>query len=387
MVHFRTPISLRLIIGPFGFFDALHRRLSLARSHAHSHAHAPPEPLAQKLRAFIFHLNRTRKSCARSSLAPRCRSSILPAARAFLRLPRAQPRPALPPRPPLDGRGGGRRPRPRPAAGLREGLQGAVPARLQPGVGDGHERLHRRHLRARDARLEQVARHPRGLRPGPPLGLPAGGQGDPRVLRQDDGGRGRRRRARRPRLRRRRAARRPEAVRREGPVRDAGPRGALGHRQVARQLLQGRPLPRRRPGSPPALKKGQGVVYGTHGLGIKYEEWRDLFGSADIDAFHESCGITASSAGPLIGKASSDMKAKNGVGVVRNSDEGVGVVQGRAEVRGRHRRLGAPSTARRTPTRCTCARARSSTRRTTSSRRRRRRRRLSALDVLLAQHA
>ena len=28
------------------------------------------------------------------------------------------------------------------------------------------------------------------------------------------------------------------------------------------------------------------------------------------------CGITASSAGPLIGKASSDMKAKNGVGVV-----------------------------------------------------------------------
>ena len=69
-------------------------------------------------------------------------------------------------------------------------------------------------------------------------------------------------------------------------------------------------------GPPPALKKGQGVVYGTHGLGIKYEEWRDLFGSADIDAFHESCGITASSAGPLIGKASSDMKAKNGVGVV-----------------------------------------------------------------------
>ena len=95
-----------------------------------------------------------------------------------------------------------------------------------------------------------------------------------------------------------RAARRPEAVRREGPVRDAGPRGGLGHRHVARQLLQGRPLPRRGrpPFAPPALKKGQGVVYGTHGLGIKYEEWRDLFGSADIDAFHESCGITASSA-------------------------------------------------------------------------------------------
>ena len=75
-------------------------------------------------------------------------------------------------------------------------------------------------------------------------------------------------------------------------------------------------------GPPPALKKGQGVVYGTHGLGIKYEEWRDLFGSADIDAFHESCGITASSAGPLIGKASSDMKAKNGEragAILRNS--------------------------------------------------------------------
>ena len=91
-------------------------------------------------------------------------------------------------------------------------------------------------------------------------------------------------------------------------------------------------------GPPPALKKGQGVVYGTHGLGIKYEEWRDLFGSADIDAFHESCGITASSAGPLIGKASSDMKAKNGEragAILRNSAQlfspasrvpGVGVV-------------------------------------------------------------
>ena len=53
-------------------------------------------------------------------------------------------------------------------------------------------------------------------------------------------------------------------------------------------------------GPPPKLLKGQGIAYGTHGLGIPFAEWATLFGSPDIAAFHDSCGIIASSAGPSI---------------------------------------------------------------------------------------
>ena len=69
-------------------------------------------------------------------------------------------------------------------------------------------------------------------------------------------------------------------------------------------------------GPPPPLKKGMGVVYGGHGYGGKFEEWAGAFGSPDFDAFHNNLNVVASSAGPSLGKVSTDVKAKAGVGVV-----------------------------------------------------------------------
>merc|ERR1712164_198505 len=89
----------------------------------------------------------------------------------------------------------------------------------------------------------------------------------------------------------------------------------------------------------------------------------------------EACGVTASSAGPLIGKASSDMKAKNGVGVVHFTKNYKGAQKFEADIGG----LWGTLDRKAYPTRCTCARARSSTRPTTSSPRRRRRRLASRL--------
>jgi hypothetical protein len=71
-------------------------------------------------------------------------------------------------------------------------------------------------------------------------------------------------------------------------------------------------------GPPPPLKKGMGIIYGGHGLGKgqTFDTWAEGFTSAGADDFHDSCGIFASVAGPSLGKASSDVKNKVGIGAV-----------------------------------------------------------------------
>ena len=73
-----------------------------------------------------------------------------------------------------------------------------------------------------------------------------------------------------------------------------------------------------RPGPPPPLKKGMGVIYGGHGLGrgTDFDKFAAAFTSAEADAFHDGCGIFASVAGPNLGGDSTDVKSRPGVGVL-----------------------------------------------------------------------
>lgn len=73
-------------------------------------------------------------------------------------------------------------------------------------------------------------------------------------------------------------------------------------------------------GPPPALKRGNGVIYGGHGYGGKFEEWAGAFGSPEFDAFHNSMNIFASAGGPSIGKISDDVTGKSGIGVIHFTD-------------------------------------------------------------------
>ena len=130
------------------------------------------------------------------------------------------------------------------------------------------------------------------------------------------------------------------------PVRDAGPRG-LGHRQVARNYYKGDSSAA--PPGPPPAPEGQGVVYGTRGLGIKYG------GGLRLGRHRRS---TSRAASPRRRRAA-DRQGELG----HEGEEGVGVVHFTKTFKGAQKfeaDIGGPGTltARRTPTRCMCARAR-----------------------------
>ncbi len=68
------------------------------------------------------------------------------------------------------------------------------------------------------------------------------------------------------------------------------------------------------PGPPKPLKKGMGMIYGGHGIPGKFGAWAEGFTSPGVDDFHDSLNIVASVAGPSLGKISTDVTSRKGIG-------------------------------------------------------------------------
>lgn len=72
----------------------------------------------------------------------------------------------------------------------------------------------------------------------------------------------------------------------------------------------------RKLGAPGPIAKGSAFVFGGHGIGVPFDEWKTAFESPESIAFLEDFGVSGVSYGPSLPTISNVVKSENGIGII-----------------------------------------------------------------------